>query len=132
MGKQDIEEHLKSYKEIDIALDTFPYNGVVTTFEALWSGVPVIVMKGFNMMSRCGESILKNAKLEKLIATNKDDYIKLAVNYANNLDNLIDLRLKIYNEILKTPLFDSKQFSKDFQNTLLNIHEESFNELNQK
>ena len=131
-GKQDIEEHLKSYKEIDIALDTFPYNGVVTTFEALWSGVPVIVMKGFNMMSRCGESILKNAKLEKLIATNKDDYIKLAVNYANNLDNLIDLRLKIYNEILKTPLFDSKQFSKDFQNTLLNIHEESFNELNQK
>ena len=132
VGKQDIEEHLKSYKEIDIALDTFPYNGVVTTFEALWSGVPVIVMKGFNMMSRCGESILKNAKLEKLIATNKDDYIKLAVNYANNLDNLIDLRLKIYNEILKTPLFDSKQFSKDFQNTLLNIHEESFNELNQK
>ena len=132
VGKQDIEEHLKSYKEIDIALDTFPYNGVVTTFEALWAGVPVITMEGFNMMSRCGESILKNARLDKLISTNKDNYIKLATYYAKNPDKLINLRSKIYEEILKTPLFDSKQFSKDFQNTLLNIHEESFNELNQK
>ena len=132
VGKQDIEEHLKSYKEIDIALDTFPYNGVVTTFEALWAGVPVITMEGFNMMSRCGESILKNARLDKLISTNKDNYIKLATYYAKNPDKLINLRSKIYEEILKTPLFDSKQFSKDFQITLLNIHEESFNELNQK
>ena len=130
--KQEIEDHIKSYKNIDLALDTFPYNGVLTTFESLWAGVPVITMKGFNMMSRCGESILKNAKLDKLISANKDDYIKLAIHYANNPDKLIDLRLRIYNEILKTHLFDSKQFSKDFQNILLNIHEESFLKLNQK
>ena len=98
----------------------------------MWAGVPVITMEGFNMMSRCGESILKNARLDKLISTNKDNYIKLATYYAKNPDKLINLRSKIYEEILKTPLFDSKQFSKDFQNTLLNIHEESFNELNQK
>ena len=130
--KQEIEDHIKSYKNIDLALDTFPYNGGLTTFEALWAGVPVITMEGFNMMSRCGESILKNARLDKLISTNKDNYIKLATYYAKNPDKLINLRSKIYEEILKTPLFDSKQFSKDFQNTLLNIHEESFNELNQK
>ncbi|MDC3184717.1 hypothetical protein OA968_01335 [Candidatus Pelagibacter sp.] len=130
--KQEIEDHIKSYKNIDLALDTFPYNGGLTSFEALWAGVPVITMKGFNMMSRCGESILKNAKLEKLISANKNDYIKLSIYYANNPDKLIDLRLKIYNEILKTPLFDSKQFSKDFQNTLLNLYEESFPKLNQK
>ena len=130
--KQETEEHIKSYKNIDIALDTFPYNGGSTTFEALWAGVPVITMKGFNMMSRCGESILKNAKLDKLISANKDDYIKLSIYYANNTDKLIDLRVKIYNEILKTPLFDSKQFSKDFQNILLKLYEESFPKLNQK
>ena len=120
--KQEIEDHIKSYKNIDLALDTFPYNGGLTTFEALWAGVPVITMKGFNMMSRCGESILKNAKLDKLISASKDDYIKLAIFYANNVDKLIDLRFKIFNEILKTPLFDSKQFSKDFQNILLKLN----------
>tara|TARA_S200000501_G_scaffold267864_1_gene251592 strand:+ start:569 stop:2275 length:1707 start_codon:yes stop_codon:yes gene_type:complete len=129
---QEIEDHIKSYKNIDLALDTFPYNGGLTSFEALWAGVPVITMKGFNMMSRCGESILKNAKLEKLISANKKDYIKLSIYYANNPDKLIDLRLNIYDEILKTPLFDSKQFSKDFQNTLLNLYEENFPKLNQK
>tara|TARA_B100001057_G_scaffold427010_1_gene451510 strand:+ start:2653 stop:4359 length:1707 start_codon:yes stop_codon:yes gene_type:complete len=130
--KQEIEEHIKSYKNIDLALDTFPYNGGLTTFEALWAGVPVITLKGFNMMSRCGESILKNAKLDKLISTNKDVYAQLASYYARNPDKLIDLRSKIYERILKTPLFDSKQFSKDFQNTLLNLHTKNFNKFNKK
>ena len=123
--KQEVEEHIKSYKSIDLALDTFPYNGVLTTFESLWAGVPVITMEGFNMMSRCGESILKNAQLEKLITSNKDDYIKLAIYYANNPDKLIDLRLKIYNDILKTDLFDSKQFSKDFQKKLMKVYKKN-------
>ena len=55
-----LNEHLNQYKKIDIALDTFPYNGVTTSFEAIWMGVPVIVMKGHNFSSRCGESINKN------------------------------------------------------------------------
>ena len=123
--KQEVEDHIKSYKNIDLALDTFPYNGALTTFESLWAGVPVITMEGFNMMSRCGESILKNAQLEKLITSNKDDYIKLATYYANNPDKLIDLRLKIYNDILKTDLFDSKQFSKDFQKKLMKVYKKN-------
>ena len=123
--KQEVEDHIKSYKNIDLALDTFPYNGILTTFESLWAGVPVITMEGFNMMSRCGESILKNAKLEKLISSNKDDYIKLAINYANNPDKLIDLRSKIHKNILNTPLFDSKKFSIDFQNKLINVYKKN-------
>jgi protein O-GlcNAc transferase len=121
-GKQDVEDHLKLYKEIDIALDTFPYNGVVTTFEALWSGVPVIVMKGFNMNSRCGESILKNGKIDFLISQNKEDYVKKALFYSENITKLEELRLKIHKNILKTLLFNSKKFSIDFQNKLLSVY----------
>ena len=121
-GKEDVEDHLKLYKEIDIALDTFPYNGVVTTFEALWSGVPVIVMKGFNMNSRCGESILKNGKIDFLISQNKEDYVKKALFYSENITKLEELRLKIHKNILKTLLFNSKKFSIDFQNKLLSVY----------
>ena len=64
-------DHLELYNNIDIALDTFPYNGVTTSFEAIWMSVPVLTMKGFNFKSRCGESINKNLDLEELIAEMK-------------------------------------------------------------
>lgn len=122
---QDIENHIKSYKKIDISLDTFPYNGGITTFEALWSGVPVIGMAGFNMMSRCGESILKNAKLKNLISMNKEDYVNKALYLSKNLRELEELRLKIFKDILNTSLFDSENFSINFQNKLLDIYKKS-------
>ena len=119
------KDHLNLYQKIDIALDTFPYNGVTTTFEALWSGVPVITMRGFNMNSRCGESILKNANLEYLISKNKEDYVNKALYYSKNLKNLDDLRKTIYENILNTILFDSKKFSTDFQNQLMKVYKKN-------
>ena len=119
------KDHLNLYQKIDIALDTFPYNGVTTTFEALWSGVPVITMRGFNMNSRCGESILKNANLEYLISKNKEDYVNKALYYSKNLKNLDDLRKTIYENILNTTLFDSKKFSTDFQNQLMKVYKKN-------
>ena len=119
------KDHLDLYRKIDIALDTFPYNGVTTTFEALWSGVPVITMRGFNMNSRCGESIMKNANLDYLISQNKDDYVKISSFFSNNTKNLDDLRSTIHKNILNTSLFDSKKFSIDFQNKLLNVYKKN-------
>ncbi len=119
------KDHLDLYKKIDIALDTFPYNGVTTTFEALWSGVPVITMKGFNMNSRCGESILKNANLDHLISRNRSDYLRIALYYSNNLKKLDDLRKMIHKNILNTSLFDSKKFSNDFQSKLLDVYKKN-------
>ena len=59
---EDKKDHLDLYNKIDIALDTFPYNGVTTSFEAIWMGVPVLTMAGYNFNSRCGESINKKFK----------------------------------------------------------------------
>lgn len=121
---KDIKDHIGLYKKIDIALDTFPYNGVTTTFEALWSGVPVMVMKGYNMNSRCGESILKNGNIDFLISENKEEYVKKVLFYSKNISKLEELRFKIYNNILNTSLFNSKKFSNDFQNKLLSVYNE--------
>ena len=114
LEKRKLESHYNLYKKIDIALDTFPYNGVTTTFEALAMGVPVITMKGYNFNSRCGESIIKNLDIEDLIANNEDDYILKAQKIANDKDKLLELRKNIFKISHETPLFDTNQFSQDF------------------
>ena len=96
------EDHLNVYQMIDLCLDTFPHNGVTTTFEALWMGVPALVLKGKNFCSRCGESIIKNTKLDSLIADDLNDYISKAVNLAKDIDKLVKLREYLYEKITKT------------------------------
>ena len=118
----ELEDHIKLYKKIDLALDTFPYNGVTTTFEALWSGVPVIAMKGHNMNSRAGESILINGNIQNFIALNQDDYIKKAIYFGNNLEKLDEERNKIFVNILNSPLFDSEKFTSDLQDQICKIY----------
>ena len=115
------KDHLNLYKKIDIALDTFPYNGVTTSFEAIWMGVPVLTMAGYNFNSRCGESINKNLNLEYLIAKNEEEYISKAINLSNNTKKFFELRKSIYVDALKSPLFNQKKFSKSFFKTLKEI-----------
>ena len=120
--KKSFDEHLKLYKSVDIALDTFPYNGVTTSFEAIWMGVPVLSLKGSNFNSRCGESINKNLNLEKLIADDKNDYISKAVNITNNPELLIKIRNQVYDNAVTSPLFDQNNFSKDFFKSIEHIY----------
>jgi len=118
----DLKDHLDLYESVDIALDTFPYNGVTTTFEALWKGVPVIVLKGYNFNSRCGESILKNANLDFFLASNEEEYIEKAIYLSNNIEKLENERKKIYDKITDTPLFNSNKFSSYLKDELLKIY----------
>tara|TARA_B100000963_G_scaffold314494_1_gene293066 strand:- start:1831 stop:3528 length:1698 start_codon:yes stop_codon:yes gene_type:complete len=116
--KNEFLSHLNMYDKIDLCLDTFPFPGVTTTFEALWKNVPVITNSGYNFNSRCGESILKNANLENFIAKNNEDYIKKSVYFANNIGELDDIRKNLFEQIPQTPLFDTKKFTADFCNAI--------------
>ena len=115
------KDHLELYNKIDLALDTFPYNGVTTTFEALWMNVPVMVLKGYNFNSRCGESIIKNIKIDYLIASNTKEYIQKVIFLSQNRKKLNEMRKELYDEVLSTPLFDTKSFAKDFGDCLLKV-----------
>ena len=119
--RKEFLSHLNLYDKIDLCLDTFPFTGVTTTFEALWKNVPVISKVGYNFNSRCGESILKNANIENFIAISNDDYIEKAVYYANNINELDKTRKDLFNKIRETPLFDTKGFSNDFCEALENM-----------
>ena len=108
--EKEFINHLNLYQKIDIALDTFPWNGVTTSFESIWMGVPVLTMKGYNFNSRCGESIMKNCKLDFFVASNKEDYIEKAYYLSQNKKILEEYRLNIFENVLYSPLFNTKKF----------------------
>ena len=119
--KKTYSEHLETYNKIDLSLDTFPYPGVTTSFESVSMGTPVLTMKGFNFNSRCGESINKNLNIENLIANNEDDYIDKALLIKK--ENKIDQKYKqnLRSEALKSCLFDTETFAKDFGSLLKSL-----------
>ena len=112
--RNDFSSHINVYDKIDLCLDTFPYNGVTTTIEALWKNVPVLTKGGYNFNSRCGESIIKNAGIGNFIATNDEDYFEKAVYYSSNINELNKVRKTLFEQIQKSPLFDTKLFTNDF------------------
>jgi len=71
-------DFLQSYDRIDIALDTFPYNGGTTTTEALWQGVPVLTYVGDRWAARTSVSLLRAAGLDDWVASHEDDLVARA------------------------------------------------------
>ena len=125
--KEDFITHLNLYDQVDLALDTFPYNGVTTTFEALWKGVPVLTLQGYNFNSRCGSSIIKNLGEKSLLSNSKDQYVEKAVYLATNINKLAELRMNLYKNLFKTPLFDIVTFTKNFEELLYEVINEKLN-----
>ena len=99
LGRAD---YLKSYGEIDIMLDTYPYSGGMMTATAMYMGVPVISMYGNRYSTRFGADMLRLVGVTELIATSESEYIKLAVELAND-----DKRLKELHETLRKRLEQS-------------------------
>jgi len=112
------EEMLKKYNQIDIALDPFPYSGVTTSLEANWMGVPLLTKKGNTFYSRIGVSINKNLGMEDWIANNEKDYISKAISKSSDLEKLFQIKKKLRNKFLKSPLSNTKQYAKHFENCL--------------
>jgi len=113
---KSLPEHIGMYSIIDIALDTFPYNGTTTTCEALWMGVPVITLTGRTHASRVGTSILKNIGLDDLIAGSNSDYINKALLLAKDIERLKYLRSSLRDIVRESPLMDKKTFTIHLEN----------------
>lgn len=115
------DEYFDSYNKIDIVLDTFPYSGGTTSIDAIWMGVPVLTLKGDRFLSHLGESIAYNSGQENWIAKDQKDYINKAIAFSSNLKYLSELRYRLRNLVLKTPLFDTKRFANNFGNMLITM-----------
>lgn len=118
-------EHLQLYNSIDIALDTFPYNGTTTTFEALWMGVPVVCIKGERHASRVSSSVIKTLGVNELVAADQQQYVNIACDFANNLEGLAVLRDELRPRMSQSPLLDGREFTRKFESALLGVSRES-------
>jgi predicted O-linked N-acetylglucosamine transferase (SPINDLY family) len=120
-GSSSREDTLEKYNLIDIALDTFPWNGGTTSFELSWMCVPLLTLSGNRFVARCGESINRNLNMNDWIAYNSKDYISKAIKYSNNFNLLNETRSYLRALSRKSVLFDSNAFSKGFIDCLNKI-----------
>lgn len=119
LGAQaDPVEHLNFYNNVDICLDTYPYNGTTTSCEALWMGVPVITLAGCHHVARVGASILSCLGLPELVAGSAEEYLARASALANNPELLEKLRRTMRQRMSASPLLDGAGFARRFEDAL--------------
>lgn len=114
-GRSSHPAMLAEYGEIDIALDPFPFNGGMTTLEALWMGVPVVTLEGSSVVARQSTSALVNIGLDELVFNDLDAYIKGATALASDLKRLATLRQEMRSRMANSPLCQAKQFTQDLE-----------------
>jgi predicted O-linked N-acetylglucosamine transferase (SPINDLY family) len=112
---QSTLDHLALYGRVDIALDTFPYNGTTTTCEALWMGVPVIALAGDRHAGRVGVSLLHGLGVDELIAATPEDYRRLVVELARERDRLVAYRSALRQRMQNAPLTNAAGFARDIE-----------------
>lgn len=108
-------EYLHLYHEIDITLDTLPYNGHTTSLDSYWMGVPVVTLVGHTIVGRAGLSQLTNLGLPELIAYTPEQFAATAAHLAADLPRLAALRTTLRKRIEKSPLMDTARFAKNLE-----------------
>lgn len=115
IDRLSLSEHFRAYHQIDIALDTAPYNGTTTTCEALYMGVPVLALEGRTHASRVSAGILAQIGLTDWIASTPDDYVDLAIQKASDIDGLATLRSQLRGRMQRSLLMDAQRFTAAMQ-----------------
>ena len=115
VGRGSRLEYLSRYREIDICLDTFPYNGHTTSLDALWMGVPLVTLAGETVVGRAGLCQAMNLGLPELIATTREQYVRAASALAHDLEHLSALRQTLRARLQQSPLMDGARFARNLE-----------------
>jgi len=114
-GFAPLEQATAAYHGIDIALDPFPFCGGMTSFEALWMGVPVVTLEQPLVHGRQTLGMLHNLALPELVARDADHYLHIAVGLASDLDRLAALRAGLRPRFARSPLMDYSGFARELE-----------------
>ena len=123
-GRGSHEDFLRWHHEVDLSLDSFPYNGTTTALHSLWMGVPFVTLAGRTHVSRVGASVLASARLQDWVSATADDYVATAVARARDLDALADLRASLRERLAASPAMDERDFTRRLENVLERLRDE--------
>jgi len=125
LGPADHAEFLRTYGRIDLALDTFPYNGGTTTMEALWQGVPLVCFRGDRWVGRTSATILNSAGLGEFIGKDADEYLELAARWGDpeRRDDLAKLRMEMRQRLKESSVCDGEGLARDFERIITGLIE---------
>jgi protein O-GlcNAc transferase len=105
-------DHFSAYGGIDLALDTFPHGGGMTTLDALWMGVPVVTVPGRTISSRLAAASLTAAGLTDFIAPDLQSYVDLAIAKTTDLSALADLRATLRASVAGSTCGDPARYTR--------------------
>jgi predicted O-linked N-acetylglucosamine transferase (SPINDLY family) len=112
---------LDSYNAIDIALDTTPWSGATTAFEALGMGVPLVAICGDTTSGRMSTSVVSAAEMPHLVTKTPKQFAtavaELCEDYLVIRKNKADSQKKAREGIL----FDESRICTDFFSTINSI-----------
>ena len=108
-------DYLAAFGGVDIVLDTSPYSGGTTTFDALWMAVPVLTLAGVRSASRYAASILTTMGLTDWIAASPEDYVRRAVQFASERETIASLRRSLRDRMAASPLMDETRVTRDLE-----------------
>ena len=114
---------LQEYADIDIALDPFPFTGGLTSCEALWMGVPVVNWPHSRVVSRQTLALLSAIGLPEFAARDADDYVRIAVDWATDIAQLVQLRHTLRDRMRASPLMDVAGFTHQLENTFIDLYQ---------
>jgi protein O-GlcNAc transferase len=118
----NMADHLARHVHADLFLDTLPYNAHTTASDALWMGLPVLTCEGDTFAGRVAASLLRAAEQTSLITHHLQAYESRALNLANNLAELNEIKQQLLAKRDKLPLFNTQEFTKDLEALYLKIH----------
>jgi len=118
-GATGFATYLAAHSEVDIVLDTFPFNGHTTLCHALWMGVPVVTLSGDRFASRLGKSLLETMGLGGLVANSADQFPAIADELARDSSPLAQRRESMRARMMKSPLMDAPAFATAFEDLLM-------------
>jgi predicted O-linked N-acetylglucosamine transferase (SPINDLY family) len=111
LGTVSAFSYFSHYHGLDFCLDPFPYSGYTTSVDAIWMGVPVVTLAGRTGVGRGGVSVLSNLGLPELIARTSEEYVEIAIRWAEDRPALAALRAGLRQRLLDSPLMDAAGYA---------------------
>ena len=125
-GPSDHAKYLRHYDRIDVALDSFPYNGGTTTMEAMWQGVPVLTFDGDRWISRTSQTLLRRCHLGEFVGSDVADMVQRGVHWGNSAEahrELARLRREMRNKLAGSSACDTPALARGMEQLYAEVWE---------